>query len=252
MKPTIAILLLFVALDVTLSIRVNVNDPSWRDPRSLHDQFKAFLESFSETLQTGNDTLGIPVLDPLDLKEQPFVLNEDGVEISGEVQGVKVDGLSVYEVGPAKFGLTKLVVGLTWPKLAGTVDKYTVEGNIGDFVPVQGSGDIKFTAKGLRFESTIYLKVGKNVQIRDMDTTLSLDSLDFVINGLYNDEEVSSLISTVISDMAPELLDGHQDEITEVINNLVMEKVNDFLFDKSLKDLYALLGNKGRSSLLRD
>lgn len=66
--------------------------------------------------------------------------------------------------------------------------------------------------------------------------------MQFKATGLFDDEELSELLSAVISDMVPQLIDDYQDMITEKLNAAIAQVLNDFLSDKTLGDILKLLG----------
>lgn len=48
--------------------------------RNTHNIFEDFLEKVKTIMQTGNDTLGIPILDPFTAEKIPIEINEDMIK----------------------------------------------------------------------------------------------------------------------------------------------------------------------------
>lgn len=60
------------------------------------------------------------------------------------------------------------------------------------------------------------------------------------MTGLFNDDEVSDVLSAVISDMAPELLEDVT--LMDRLTFLAIEKIDAFLSTKTFGELLKLLG----------
>lgn len=74
--------------------------------------------------------------------------------------------------------------------------------------------------------------------------TTTIETLQFfqcVITGLYNDEEVSKLLSKVITEVLPGLLDDYQTEISNYASPIIAKTLNKFLNNISLKDLLDII-----------
>lgn len=66
--------------------------------------------------------------------------------------------------------------------------------------------------------------------------------LQFKATGLFDDEDLSELLSALISDMVPQLITDYHDTIVDTIIPMVTDKLNDFLSTKTLAELLKLLG----------
>ncbi|XP_012230367.1 uncharacterized protein [Linepithema humile] len=206
-------------------------------------KFENMLESMKIIMRTGNDTLGIPVLDPFTADEIPIQIDEEMIKLDALLENVNVQGLSEYDVNSGDFKIVglKIEMNLTWPLVVAST-KYALEGKTSDF-EIFGKGDVNLSARGFNFVTVMYFMInGKYLKVKSMETELSLKELDFKATGLFDDEELSELISAVISDMVPQLIDDYQDTVTEKLNGVVMNVLNEFLSDKTLGDLLKLLG----------
>lgn len=61
--------------------------------------------------------------------------------------------------------------------------------------------------------------------------------VQFRATGIFEDEELSKLVSTIISDIVPEFINDYQDVITEKLNSIITEILNDFLAEHSLSEI---------------
>ncbi|EFN89509.1 uncharacterized protein LOC105184252 isoform X2 [Harpegnathos saltator] len=203
-----------------------------------------FLEKFRSSIRDGNKDFGIPPLDPFKSDKIPIKLNEKDINLDALLTKVNMQGLSGYKVNSGDFRLIglKVVMDLTWP-LIYAVTNYSMNGTVGGTVALYGKGDIEIGAKDLDIYLEVSLKVkGKYLEVKSVTLKISLRALQFTITGLFDDKDMSELISAVISDMMPKLIQDYQSDIVGVINPIIEDKVNGFLADKTISDLLKLLG----------
>ncbi|XP_071649032.1 uncharacterized protein [Temnothorax longispinosus] len=202
------------------------------------------LEKFKSVVRDGDSNLGIPALDPFITDRLPLNINEPGIGyVDGVFTNVRIDGLSSYKVNSADFKLfgLKVHVDLTWPLVVLNTN-YSAKANVFDF-DIYGTGGIEAAAHDFRFLTDIGLKLkGKYVQIESISTKVSLRALDFHATGLYDDNEISEVVSKTISDAVPKLIDTNQKVIVDTINRVITEEGNKYLSTVTLKDLLKILG----------
>lgn len=66
--------------------------------------------------------------------------------------------------------------------------------------------------------------------------------LQFKISGLYDDDEVSKLMSQIISELVPGILEDYQQKVSEIGGKLVTTVLNKVLSKLTVEELLALLG----------
>ncbi|XP_011877833.1 PREDICTED: uncharacterized protein LOC105567516 [Vollenhovia emeryi] len=203
-----------------------------------------FLKKLKTTLKTGNESLGIPVLDPFHADRLQFNVDEDVVKLDAILTNVNANGLSEYDIVKSALTLLppSLDLHLSWPFISLNTD-YSVNAIINGF-NIYGKGAIKMSARGFAFDTNLNMTLeggifDGHVQIQDMKLKLSLKSLDLKVTGLFNDDDLSAILSAVISDMAPNILNN--DTIVQEIIKLVKKYVNTFLCTKKLSELMKLL-----------
>ena len=47
---------------------------------SLDSKLRQFLENFRDTMKSGNSTIGMPILDPFEMEEYDFMIDEEIVQ----------------------------------------------------------------------------------------------------------------------------------------------------------------------------
>ncbi|XP_072763699.1 uncharacterized protein [Anoplolepis gracilipes] len=211
--------------------------------RNTHNMFEDFLEKFKTIMRTGNDTIGIPILDPFTADEIPIVVDNEMMILDALLTIVKVDGLSAYNVNKGDFKLIglKLIMNLSWPLITASTN-YNMMGKVDNF-EIYGNGEMKISPQDFCFETEIdFTMKGKYLKVKAMKLKIFLKAFEFHATGLYNDNHLSELLSAVISDMMPQLIMDYHDMITDKASLLIMDKLNAFLSTMTLAELMKLLG----------
>lgn len=152
-----------------------------------------------------------------------------------------MDGLSEYKVIDGDFQVIgmKLNINLSWPLLIASTD-YTMKGNV-DSYEFYGNGEIDLSARDFILETEIGFAVNEeHFKVRNIKLKLSLRALDFRATGLFNDEEVSDVLSAVISDTGPELFEDAR--IMDTLRRLATKTIDAFLSTNSIGELLEFLG----------
>lgn len=212
-----------------------------------HEEYKNmlenFLEKFKTIMRTGNDTLGLPVLDPFTLDQLPIAIDEEIIKLDALLSNVRVDALSGYDVNKGELQIIglKLILNISWPLIAASTN-YAMKGKVENF-EIYGNGEMKISPQGFSLDTEISFTMnGKYLKIKDMKLNIFLKALDFHATGLFNDNDLSELLSSLISDMVPQLIEDYHDTIVNTIIPIVTDKGNEFLSTKTLAELMKLLG----------
>ncbi|KAL7299442.1 hypothetical protein TKK_0007685 [Trichogramma kaykai] len=212
--------------------------------RTMASKLRVFLEALKGYMQTGNDELGIPKMDPFETKFQKIDLKKRDLVLKGNVSEVHVEGLSNYKVGDVDFriGQKNLTIGLKWPRINGTT-KYSVDATYSEKVSIYGTGDVSFDIRDLEFYSQIQFQKSKAVKIVGLiKTRVKLGALKLNLTGLFNDDELSGLVSEALSDVLPETIDEYQAETVALVNELVVEEGNKLVVGSTWTEIISKLG----------
>lgn len=211
-----------------------------------NSMLEGFLEKFKETLKTGDEKLGIPVLDPFKSEELVLNLKEDIINLNATLKNVNVNGLAAYDVINGDYSLdgenVVLTLHLSWPLVVAST-LYAMKGKADDF-EIYGNGDITLSADHFAFDTEInfFLKDGnlnEHLKVTGMKLKLSLNKLNFKATGLFDDEELSAVLSSIISDMAPNLVSN--DMIINKLIEFITQKLNEFLATKTMLELLLII-----------
>ncbi|XP_044019912.1 uncharacterized protein LOC122860250 [Aphidius gifuensis] len=219
-----------------------------RDERGVDSSFKKFLEvNLRQLLREGNETLGLPIMDPFVKDESIFQIKQNAiVNADIELTNLVVKELSDYIVTKAIIGIIgrKITVGFHFPKIQ-TKGFYKLDGNFiasDENIHVFGDGLFDITFKNFYIDSIVKLSVMGEASIKSIDLNIHLDESKVIATGIFNDEETSPMASEVISQFIPQFIRDNHDQITSVIVNKLKEIGNSILKGKSFKDLLGLIG----------
>ena len=198
------------------------------------------LEKFRAIIKNGNDTLGIPPLDPFKMEHVDLNLKEGGlIELHGALDNLRAHGLSTYIIDKGDLEIIGLLanVSLTWDEID-LMTKYEVtSGKIAE-MDIYGSGTLMAVIKGLTV--TVDMKIGikdGKLYAKELILHVHLKGLAFQITGLYDDAEMSKLISSIVSDIAPGLIEDYQDKISQMGSPIVLEVLNKVLKNLSISSI---------------
>ncbi|KYN05162.1 hypothetical protein ALC62_03963 [Cyphomyrmex costatus] len=203
-----------------------------------------FLEKLKSMLETGNEKLGLPVLDPYKADQLAFDVNEDVIKLNANLSKVNANGLAKYNVINGDLDMSDdvvLAIHLSWPLVTASTD-YAMKGKIESF-EVFGDGNINLSAHNFVLNTVLTFLWDKQLTsyltVKDIKLDLSLQKLDFKATGLFNDEETSTVLSAIVSEMAPELISDER--ITSKIIELVTKKLNEFLETKTVLEIIQMI-----------
>lgn len=206
-------------------------------------KFETFLENLKPIIRNGSDELGLPPLDPFNLKRLPIKINENTVKLDALLTDLYSRGLSEYTVIKGDFVLIglKIVMSLSWP-LVHAKTNYAMKGQVSEF-PIYGNGDMKADVKEFSISLEISFKmVGEHLQVKSIVSNMSLKALEFKATGLFDDEEVSDLLSALISDTVPEVINNNPELVKEQLHSIIKQALDSFLSSMTIADLIKLLG----------
>ncbi|XP_058807503.1 uncharacterized protein LOC131673500 [Phymastichus coffea] len=204
------------------------------------------LEKIRIIMKTGDESIGFPKLDPYNSDYKDININKELINLNGKFNNCHIEGLSNFTINNADYELTKsnVVIDLTWPNVKGNT-LYDIQAMLIAKYPIFGVGNLSVELQNFNFASKIKVKIdfvkGRISMLGLNDTHISLQKLNLNITGLYNNEEMSKVLSSVISDMAPQVLIDFQEEITNRINMTVVPLANKFLENV---DIWKYVDNK--------
>ncbi|XP_076757759.1 uncharacterized protein LOC143427473 [Xylocopa sonorina] len=202
------------------------------------------LEKFKDVLRKGDAKLGLPQLDPYTGKHLDVNMKSEGLFlIQGALDNVRESGLANYKVLQGDFTLVglKVNVSLLWDQI-NVMTKYDLKGLLGSNVEFYGKGTIAAVLKGLQVSIDVKLSVkDEHLYIAQMVLHLHMKKLDFKVSGMYNDPEMSDVVSQIVSELAPGVLDDYQDRLMNYLTPILQNKANSILKNFTMKDLMDII-----------
>ncbi|XP_076290807.1 uncharacterized protein LOC143214087 [Lasioglossum baleicum] len=213
-------------------------------------QLVGFLEKLKAWMKTGNDKPKIPILDPLKKDHLELNINNQktGIILQAALDNLRVLGLADFVVNKGDFKLIglKANIDLTWKN----IDLFTMYELIkariqSPPIAFNGTGAILAILKDLRVSADAKLSMNADDKlfVKEIKMGIQLGKLEFTATGLLNDEEISQMISRIVSDLVPQILRDYPKEISEKSGELVKKVLDNVLSKLSLKDLIELIGS---------
>ncbi|XP_071876621.1 uncharacterized protein [Bombus fervidus] len=183
------------------------------------DQLNGFLEKFKETMEEGDENLGIPVLEPFVSKRLDINLNEDGLfSATGRVKDLRIDGLSNYRVKRVDF------------PMAG-------------FKAIQSNFSVPLRVKKLKATTDLQLEIRQGrLYVSNLELQTRVRKSDCDVSRLYVNDDLSENISETISEEAPNFLEEYQNQISQYVSNIVRNLMNNILRNYTLLNLLDMIG----------
>ncbi|XP_043503467.1 uncharacterized protein LOC122525001 [Polistes fuscatus] len=198
------------------------------------------VDNFRETMRNGNETLEIPILDPYKLDQFEYNIRKEGnIEAEVYLQNLQIDKLSTYKIINAEFSLFRIKVNVhyIWDSIELITD-YNLTGIYQNFLPIYGLGEIDAIAKGIDVDVIVGLSItNKDLYVRSLQSAIKLEEFDIKLTGLFHDEYISNTVSNILSNIVPQFVDNYQEELTEILNSLATDVINDYQKNNTLWDL---------------
>ncbi|XP_015183596.1 PREDICTED: uncharacterized protein LOC107070173 [Polistes dominula] len=209
--------------------------------KSYFDIYTAIVvDKFREVMRNGNETLEIPIMDPFKLDQFEYNIREKfNIEAQGYLQNLQINKLSTYKIIQAEFHLFRIKVNVhyIWDSIELITD-YNLTGIYEHFLPIYGLGEIDAIVKGLDVEVIMGLWIKNGyLYVRNLQSAIKLEELDIKVTGLFNNKHISNIISIILSNVAPQLVDIYQEELTELLNTSATDIINDLQKNNTLWDL---------------
>ncbi|XP_076168510.1 uncharacterized protein LOC143147279 [Ptiloglossa arizonensis] len=203
-----------------------------------------FLEKLKGILKTGDTKLGIPKLDPLSI-EHVDVNTKGLIELKGSLDSIRGHGLSEYTVNQGDFTFAGFLanISLTWNELE-VMTKYKLDNStLADTLSIFGEGIISARVNNLtaHVEAKVGITEDQRVYIANLTLHVHLKRLDIIITGLLNDTEFSKLVSNILSELTPQMVDDYQQQLSKYASPLVMERLNNNLKGMTLDKLIDII-----------
>ncbi|XP_044005615.1 uncharacterized protein LOC122850546 [Aphidius gifuensis] len=215
-----------------------------KNTKSIQSSLTEFLEvKLRDLLQNGNQTLGVPVLDPFSQEQVIVDYNQNGINADLKLEVLNIEGLSKYIVKTAKVSVLtqKLTLILEFPKIHVT-GFYDIDANVMKDIDIFGDGQFDVSIERFSIDVIVKASIKGGLSIKSIDLQIALVALNFNVTGLFYDDISSEILSELVSEITPEIINDYHDEITEVAVNQAMKYGNKLLDGMTLNDLLGMLG----------
>ncbi|KAK0172172.1 hypothetical protein PV328_005521 [Microctonus aethiopoides] len=215
----------------------------WRYKRTIKEKLLDFLENdLRRIMRDGNNTLGIPKLDVFESSEQIFQIDTHQLLVDGTLFDFFVEGVSNYRVDDGDISLfpPKVTVSMSFPEILAK-GFYAFNGEALGVIPLYGEGKFDVIIRDFSFDAAIGIGL-KGDLVKSLKLNIDLKTLKLDATGLYHDNNISDILSVVISDMVPNFIRDFHNSITAYVEPIIIDIVNEQLNGMSWKDLIGIIG----------
>ncbi|KAH8332671.1 hypothetical protein KR074_008785 [Drosophila pseudoananassae] len=210
-----------------------------------------FLDEFKKRMCHPIPNLGLPALDPLEIKHAEAAVDGNYlVDFTGSIDNFQLHGLSDFEVPELTLRLLRTsTINVTLP-LAYLNSTYTAKGSLAYILNLAGDGDAEASIKDFSVLITFIVSNISPIRIRSLDIQLHLGDLKIHFESLLEEERVNDFIHALVNEMGVELLGDIWDYGQGTVIDKVQTAINNFLGQFSLTDIIGIItgGGEGEES----
>jgi len=221
----------------------------------LNSQAKKAVRNVMETMPCGWPEYGIPPLAPYTNPDLEVHLAKSVVDSIIEAIRFRFDGLNEMQIKKLKVSYTfkkKVTFDFNFKELKATAKHLNTDTfidflkQLGLTVRYEGSGPLEFALENLRLTGTFKYKMPwlwGSIKIYNFHCTVSLGGVRSNIGGILGNGGINEMINDEIEMAIPAYINGNQNEISAMIEEIVVPNVNAKLKGKKIWDLFSMLGS---------
>lgn len=220
-------------------------------------KIRELIEKLRDDLKNGNPEEGIAPLDPFIMEDWRLQIKEEFAKLDWNMTG-NIAGLMSWDLTDIKFMLAgfKFNFGILFKKIVGK-GAYSIDGSIMEVLPVYGKGEFDVLADNLVINGSG--KIGskgtgdeQQLFLENFTINLALEKFTFGVTGLMDDEQLSFLLSQMISDSLPDMIRNFENQINSVVSKKVTELANKAMDGMTIQDILDMLKPKPGDKLWYD
>ncbi|XP_037300783.1 uncharacterized protein LOC115449206 [Manduca sexta] len=199
---------------------------------ALIRQFFAFIRNI---INNGWPLFGIPVLDPLNLKEFHLQVPAELLNLDLDLKNVLVKGLGQFIVHRSNLNLRQLSfdIDISFPVIHAEAEQYDLVGDMFTAIPLYGKGGAVFNADGFRFHAKLFLKQsedGQSVLIDRVENAGFLfPQLKSDISGAIGGGDIDYIVNAMIEEVIFDYVNRFRGAISNTVASAIPPLLNPFL-----------------------
>lgn len=222
--------------------------------RIYEPKIRELIENLRDQLKNGIPESGIPPLDPFVMTDWRLQIKEEFAKLDWNMTG-NIAGLMSWDLTDIKFMLAgfKFSFGILFKTIPGK-GAYSIDGSIMDVLPVYGKGEFDVLADNLFVNGSGKIGVKgsgeeQELFLENFNIAMSLEKFTFGVTGLMDDEQLSFLLSQMISDSLPDMIRNFQAQINSVVSEKVTELANKAMDGMTIQDILDMIKPKPAEKL---
>ncbi|XP_037819661.1 uncharacterized protein LOC119609056 isoform X1 [Lucilia sericata] len=223
----------------------------------LNSQAKKAVKNALQQMPCGWPEYGIPPLAPYTNPDLEVHLAKSVVDALVQMIRFRFDGLDKMEIKKLKVSYTfnkKVKFHFNFPVLKATASLMNTDTfldtmkQLGLSVRYEGSGPFEFSLQNLSIEGQFKYKmpfIFGSIKIYKFQAVVTLGSVTSNIGGILGNGKLNKLVNDQIEDLVPSFINGHQAEISAMIEENFVPRVNAMMKGKKI---WYMLGQLGGST----
>ncbi|KAM7351575.1 uncharacterized protein ACRADG_004366 [Cochliomyia hominivorax] len=224
----------------------------------LNSQAKKAVRNFLHQMPCGWPEYGIPPLAPYTNPDLNVHIAKSVVDSLIQMIRFRVDGLDEMEIKNLKVSYTfnkKVKFHFNFKELNATASVFNtntfidVMEQLGLSVRYEGSGPFEFSLQNLSIEGQFKYKmpfIFGSIKIYKFQATVTLGAVKSNIGGILGSGKMNAFINEQLESLIPEFINGHQAEISAIIEENIVPRVNAMMKGKKIWYMLGMLSGSTR------
>ncbi|RZC39873.1 uncharacterized protein BDFB_009073, partial [Asbolus verrucosus] len=171
--------------------------------------------------------------DPLLISNLSINLPEGGVLVGdANVSNLELTGLQGFQVPYLNLAMIGMRLNFTFvfPLINVNTD-YWADVLLAELIPVYGNGRANVHLTDIEIQGSAQAQLGDVIAVKNLRIQLYLGTATFDVHGLLDNEDFSTIVNEMLTDMVASFIDNHQKFISDTFSPIIEELINGILND---------------------
>ncbi|XP_043289431.1 uncharacterized protein [Venturia canescens] len=213
----------------------------------LDFKLRMLLDKFRSRMPYGFPELGVPVLEPLKLRDLNLeTFHTEIGNVTLYLDNVTIDRLSSFNIDRARLSLIgpTITVNLSIPMVL-TNGYYNISGIIDNMVPIHGAGHFEAVAHDFRIYFKTVLGYSHGMYMKSFDLDFSIKAADLSLENFMGGDESGTILTAVFKDLIPQAVEIIKPDILPPIQDFIASRANDTIYHLTMRDVLVFLVGEG-------
>jgi len=192
-------------------------------------------------MRTGDPEIGLPVLAPFEIDVFPHTFNFGGiVSWKGEFKQLRVDNLDNFINNQLTINIItmKSKFNFTFPDIIaqGFED---IRGHVFSYLPFWTYGDFYMAPNNIHLTGDAKFGITRDgfLDLKDLNVNVNIEKIVCKMDNILTGGDLSDLLNVIIPDIVPAALREFPEDVSRIVNNMMMPTLKKFFGSINIKDL---------------